>query len=225
MRARDGRGNDPYALQGDTCAVLTRLPFGGAGRHNDRVTRVIAGSAGGRRLAVPPGRTTRPTSDRAREGIFATVGSVLGPLDGLRVADLYAGSGAVGLEALSRGAAHALLVESDPKAVRTIRANVAALGLPGAVVVADRVERVVAAACAEPYDLVFLDPPYALAGEEVTAVLAALREHGWLAPDALVAVERESRGAPVIWPSGYEMDRVRRYGEASVWYGRAAGNQ
>ncbi|MGV9778586.1 RsmD family RNA methyltransferase, partial [Streptosporangium sp. NPDC003464] len=77
------------------------------------MSRVIAGSAGGRRLAVPPGRGTRPTSDRAREGIFSTVGSLLGALDGARVLDLYAGSGAVGLEALSRGAAHALLVESD----------------------------------------------------------------------------------------------------------------
>lgn len=173
---------------------------------------------------MPPGRGTRPTSDRAREGIFSTVGSLLGPLDGARVLDLYAGSGAIGLEALSRGAAHALLVESDAKAVRTIRANIASLGLPGAELAADRVERVLARGTAEPYDLVFADPPYAVADAEVRAVLERLRDHGWLAGDALVAVERESRGGALEWPSGYEEERVRRYGEASVWYGRAAGN-
>lgn len=107
------------------------------------MTRVIAGSAGGRRLAVPPGRDTRPTSDRAREGLFSTVQALLGPLDGLRVADLFAGSGAVGLEALSRGAAHALLVESHPRAAKVIRQNADALGLPGAQPCADRVERLV----------------------------------------------------------------------------------
>ncbi|GGL39370.1 DNA methylase [Planomonospora parontospora subsp. antibiotica] len=173
---------------------------------------------------MPPGNRTRPTSDRAREGIFSTVGSLLGPLDGTRVLDLYAGSGAIGLEALSRGAAHALLVESDARAVRTIRENIASLGLPGAELAADRVERVLARGAAEPYDLVFADPPYAVTAEEVDAVLERLRDGGWLAPDALVAVERESRGKDLVWPAGYEEERVRRYGEASVWYGRAAGN-
>ncbi|MBP2703274.1 16S rRNA (guanine(966)-N(2))-methyltransferase RsmD [Microbispora sp. RL4-1S] len=188
------------------------------------MTRVIAGTAGGRRLAVPPGRSTRPTSDRTREGLFATVGSALGALDGARVLDLYAGSGAVGLEALSRGAAHALLVESEARAARTIRDNIAALGLPGAALRAEKVERVVARPCEEPYDFVFADPPYAVADEAVTRVLEALRDNGWLADGALVAVERESRGKDLVWPPGFAEDRVRRYGEASVWYGRAAGN-
>ncbi|MBB4918592.1 16S rRNA (guanine(966)-N(2))-methyltransferase RsmD [Streptosporangium saharense] len=188
------------------------------------MSRVIAGSAGGRRLAVPSGRGTRPTSDRAREGIFSTVGSLFGPLDGARVLDLYSGSGALGLEALSRGAGHALLVESDARAVRTIRANIASLGLPGAELAADRVERVLERGTAEPYDVVFADPPYTLEAEAVDAVLGQLRDGGWLAPDALVVVERESRGTDLVWPRGYEEDRVRRYGEAAVWYGRAAGN-
>ncbi|GGO65158.1 16S rRNA (guanine(966)-N(2))-methyltransferase RsmD [Nonomuraea cavernae] len=202
------------------------------------MTRIIAGTAGGRRLVVPPGRGTRPTSDRAREGIFLTLDSLQG-LAGARVMDLYAGSGAVGLEALSRGAAHALLVESDPKAVRTIRANVKALGLDGVQVVADRVERLLGRPPGEPegaggdrspgqggeaYDIVFADPPYAVSGEEATRVLESLRDHGWLAEGALVAFERETRGKPLIWPKGYVEERVRRYGEASVWYGRAAGN-
>ncbi|MCC5576767.1 MULTISPECIES: 16S rRNA (guanine(966)-N(2))-methyltransferase RsmD [Microtetraspora] len=188
------------------------------------MTRVIAGSAGGRRLAVPPGRGTRPTSDRAREGLFSTVGSLLGSLDGARVLDLYAGSGAVGLEALSRGAAHALLVESDARAARTIRENIAALGLPGAVLRPEKVERVLSQGCAEPYDFVFADPPYTVTDETVTRVLETLRSEGWLVDGALVAVERESRGKDLVWPPGFEEERVRRYGEAAVWYGHAAGN-
>ena len=106
------------------------------------MTRVIAGAARGRRLQVPPGDGTRPTSDRAREALFGTLESLLGAWAGLRVLDLYAGSGAVGLEALSRGAAHALLVESDPRAARTLATNVATLGLSGAEVRRNRVERV-----------------------------------------------------------------------------------
>jgi 16S rRNA (guanine966-N2)-methyltransferase len=174
---------------------------------------------------VPAGRDTRPTSDRAREGLFSTVLALLGPLDGRRVADLFAGSGAVGLEALSRGAAHALLVESHPRAVKVIRDNIATLGLPGAVLVADRVERVVRhgpARSAEPapYDVIFADPPYAVGGAAVTALLDALRDNGWLAADALVVVERSSRGEALDWPPGYTAERERRYGEAVFWYGR-----
>lgn len=144
------------------------------------------------------------------------------------MADLYAGSGAVGLEALSRGAAHALLVESDAKALRAIKANVAALGLVNAQVAADKVERLLRRPPGEtgaaPYDIVFADPPYAVVDDEVTKVLELLRDNGWLAEDALIAIERESRGKALVWPEGYVEERVRRYGEASVWYGRAAGH-
>ncbi|HEY7483773.1 MAG TPA: 16S rRNA (guanine(966)-N(2))-methyltransferase RsmD [Streptosporangiaceae bacterium] len=184
------------------------------------MTRVIAGVAGGRRLAVPSGRDTRPTSDRAREGLFATVHALLGSLDGLWVADLYAGSGAIGLEALSRGAAHALLVEAHPRAARVIRSNIDALGLPGAELVADRVERVLQSPPHRPYDLVFADPPYAMADADVAAMLGALREGGWLGAGALVVVERATRGGPLEWPAGYVADRDRRYGEGTLWYGR-----
>ncbi|MGP4093430.1 16S rRNA (guanine(966)-N(2))-methyltransferase RsmD [Nonomuraea sp. KM90] len=187
------------------------------------MTRIIAGTAGGRRLAVPPGRGTRPTSDRAREGIFLTLDSLYG-LHETRVLDLYAGSGAIGLEALSRGAAEAVLVESDPKAVRTIKANVQSLALEGARVVADKVERMLGKAPDAPYDIVFADPPYAVSDDEVQRALELLRDNGWLVDGGLVAFERETRGKPLIWPEGYVEERVRRYGEASVWYGRAAGN-
>ena len=105
------------------------------------VTRVIAGTAGGRTLRVPPGNGTRPTSDRAREGLFASVMSEFGDLGGVRVMDLYAGSGALGLEALSRGAASVLFVESDARAADVVKANVKAVGLPGATVAVDKVER------------------------------------------------------------------------------------
>ena len=187
------------------------------------MARVIAGEAGGRRLAVPDGRDTRPTSDRAREGLFATITSITGPLDGARVLDLYAGSGAVGLEALSRGAGHVLLVEQGARAGRVIRENIEAIGLPGAVLVADRVERALARGPdGDRYDIVFADPPYALADAAVRRVLDLLAEGGWLAPGALVIVERATRSGPVSWPDGYTPGRDRRYGEATFWYGLAS---
>jgi 16S rRNA (guanine966-N2)-methyltransferase len=204
------------------------------------VARVIAGEAGGRRLAVPDGRDTRPTSDRAREGLFSTIVSMLGSLAGTRVLDLYAGSGAVGLEALSRGADHVLLVEQGARATRVIRENIEAIGLPGAVLAADRVERVLARGPAPAggqdstapaggqdstgggrYDVVFADPPYALADTAVSQVLSLLAGQGWLAPGALVVVERATRSGPVKWPDGFAPDRARRYGEATFWYGLA----
>jgi 16S rRNA (guanine966-N2)-methyltransferase len=184
------------------------------------VTRIVGGLAGGRRLAVPPGAGTRPTSDRAREGLFSTLES-LGGLAGRRVLDLYAGSGAVGLEALSRGAAHCLLVEADASAARTLRANVALVGLVGAQVMPARVERVVAAAPdGEAYDVVFADPPYTLTDAELGAVLDDLARAGWLAPGAVLAVERSRRSPEPPWPADVESLRARRYGEGTLWYGR-----
>ena len=183
---------------------------------------MIAGEAGGRRLAVPGGRDTRPTSDRAREGLFATISSMAGSLAGARVLDLYAGSGAVGLEALSRGAEHVLLVENGARAARTIRENIEAIGLPGAVLATGKVEQVLAGGPdGDPYDVVFADPPYALADASVSRVLSLLAGRGWLAPGALVIVERATRSGPLSWPAGFVPDRARRYGEATFWYGLA----
>ncbi|MCX2923870.1 16S rRNA (guanine(966)-N(2))-methyltransferase RsmD [Streptomyces sp. NEAU-W12] len=188
------------------------------------MTRVIAGRAGGRRLGVPPGNGTRPTSDRAREGLFSTWQALLGgPLHGERVLDLYAGSGAVGLEALSRGAGHALLVEADARAVRTVRDNVKTLGLPGAEVRPGKAEQIIRTPPpAEPYDVVFLDPPYAVSDDDLREILLTLRTGGWLADEALVTVERSTRGGEFAWPPGFETLRSRRYGEGTFWYGRAA---
>jgi 16S rRNA (guanine966-N2)-methyltransferase len=188
------------------------------------MTRVIAGKAGGRRLAVPPGNGTRPTSDRAREGLFSTWQSLLGgPLAGERVLDLYAGSGAVGLEALSRGAGHTLLVEADARAARTISENVRNLGLPGAEVRAGKAEQIIGAgAPAQPYDLVFLDPPYRVTDHDLREILLTLRTEHWLAAEALVTVERSTRGGEFQWPPGFDAVKARRYGEGTFWYGRAA---
>lgn len=187
------------------------------------MTRIVAGTAKGRRLAVPPGRSTRPTSDRAREGLFSALSSLVGPFAGLRFLDLYAGSGAVALEALSRGAAHALLVESDRRAAAVISDNVRTLGLSGAQVRTGAVETVVAGVPGgDPYDVAFLDPPYAVTDEDVRSVLTALVDGGWLAPDSVVVVERPSRAGAFGWPAGLVADRERRYGEGTLWYGRAS---
>jgi 16S rRNA (guanine966-N2)-methyltransferase len=182
------------------------------------MTRLIAGAAGGRRLKVPPAGV-RPTGDRAREGLFNSLGSLV-DLDGARVLDLYAGSGALGLEALSRGAAEVVLVESGPRVLPVLRANLAAVGLPGARVVAGSVPGVVAGPAPAPFDLVLADPPYATPPGEVQGVLRALLDGGWLAPGAVVVVERSSREEPWEWPTPLTGLRDRRYGEALLRYGR-----
>ncbi|MGC1214561.1 MAG: 16S rRNA (guanine(966)-N(2))-methyltransferase RsmD [Micromonospora sp.] len=185
------------------------------------MTRIVAGTLGGRRIAAPPGVGTRPTSDRVREALFSAVQAEM-DLVGARFADLYAGSGAVGLEALSRGAEHVLLVESDPRAARVIRENIAALrAAPAARLVTGKVATVLAAGPdGDPYDVVFADPPYAVTDQEVGGMLATLVDGGWLAPDALVIVERSSRTGPVAWVEGVTGERSRRYGETTLWYGR-----
>jgi 16S rRNA (guanine966-N2)-methyltransferase len=185
------------------------------------MTRIIAGAHGGRRLAAPAGARTRPTSDRVREAFFSSLASMT-DLSGARFVDLYAGSGAVGLEALSRGAVHALLVESDAKAARTIRDNIVALRAGAAArLVTGKVSQVLAdPPDGGPYDVVFADPPYAVEAAELTEVQYALVENGWLAPAAVVVLERATRGGPLTWVDGITADRSRRYGETTLWYGR-----
>lgn len=187
------------------------------------MTRIVAGIAGGRRIAVPRDFTGRPTSERAREGLFATLYTLCGALDGARFADLYAGTGAVGLEALSRGAAHALLVEADRRAAQALARNARALGLDAAAsVVTAKVERLAAAPPAGgPYDVVFLDPPYDVPAAELAGTLSAMSANGWFGPGAVVVVERSSRDDPFPWPEPVTPDRSRRYGDATFWYGHA----
>jgi 16S rRNA (guanine966-N2)-methyltransferase len=186
------------------------------------VTRIIGGTAGGRRIKAPAGENTRPTSDRVREALFSSLESSLGSLTGLRFLDLYAGSGAIGLEASSRGAGVVTCVEHDRRTTGLIRDNLRSLGLGGLEVVAAPVDRALAHPPRAPYDIAFLDPPYALPVADVEADLRALRDNGWLVEGALVVVERSSRGPALTWPDGLAGERQRRYGETMLWYGHAA---
>ncbi|MEV8510509.1 16S rRNA (guanine(966)-N(2))-methyltransferase RsmD [Actinoplanes sp. NPDC051475] len=189
------------------------------------MTRIIAGAHGGRRLAAPPGALTRPTSDRVREAYFSALDTMI-DLDGARFADLYAGSGAIGLEALSRGAAFTLLVEADAKAARAIRDNIVTLrvGAAARLVTGKVAQLLTGPPEGGPYDVVFADPPYAVTDDEVTEVQQALVGNGWLAEDAVVTFERSTRtavrGEPLSWVEGITPDRSRRYGETTLWYGR-----
>ncbi len=172
--------------------------------------RIIAGEWRGRRLQAPPGVDTRPTADRVRETLFSMLASRIGPFEDLRVADLFAGSGALGLEALSRGASFACFVENDPKAVAAIKANASQLAA------LDRVQVLGGSALAlprsEPFDLVFADPPYA-AGSGTAAVRAAAAP-GWLAPGGWMAVET-ARSDPVD-AGGWTIDTERDVGRAKL---------
>ena len=186
------------------------------------MTRIVGGAAGGRRIVVPAGSGTRPTADRVREALFSSLESEFGSFDGLAVLDLYAGSGAIGLEALSRGASRAVLVESDRKAAEVIAANIKVVGLPGATVLTRPVEKVASGDSPARFDLVFADPPYKLETAELQDVLTDLAAKGWLADDALVVVERGKR-EPWEWPDGFAALRDRKYGEARLWYGHRHG--
>ncbi len=187
---------------------------------------MIAGTAGGRELRTPPGRGTRPTSDRVREALFSSL-AARDVLSGARVMDLYAGSGALGLEAASRGAAEVTLVESDRAAASVIRDNAARLGLRASVLPVTVGSAL--AGPARPLDLVLLDPPYDLPEEALGEDLAALVSRGWLDDGALVVVERSKRSAEPTWPEGLVAERVKKYGETVIWYaiheGPAATNQ
>jgi 16S rRNA (guanine966-N2)-methyltransferase len=185
------------------------------------VTRIIGGSAGGRRLTTPRGAQTRPTSDRVREALFSAIESWCGSLQGLRFLDLYAGSGAVGLEAWSRGAGVVTLVEQDRRTAALIAGNASTLGFSRANVVTSAVATALAKSPAAPYDIVFLDPPYPLPEDALARDLAALADDGWLVPGALVVVERSVRSPEPTWPPGFEDIRSRKYGESMLWYGHA----
>ena len=179
------------------------------------MTRIVAGTVGGRTLAVPRAGT-RPTSERVREALFSRL-EHLDVLDGARVLDLYAGSGALGIEAASRGAAHVTLVESARDAADVCRRNVATLGLAGTVqVVAERAERFAERVSSAPWDLVLIDPPYDLAEGDLAGVLAgvgpALSRHG------VVVVERGSRTAEPTWPAALVRFDRRAYGDTVMWF-------
>jgi 16S rRNA (guanine966-N2)-methyltransferase len=180
--------------------------------------RVVAGIWGGRRFEAPPGRGTRPTSDRVREAIFSAVVSRIGPLDGVVALDLYAGSGALGIEALSRGVAHVTFVERDRAAAGLIRRNLEALDAnpsSWSLRVADAARLRADALVAGPVALLFADPPYRIDSAEVGRVLHTIAVSGGLRRGALVAYEH-SRGTTVTWPQSFTGEPERRYGDTGV---------
>jgi 16S rRNA (guanine966-N2)-methyltransferase len=170
---------------------------------------------------VPQGRSgtgTRPTTDRVRESLFNVLAARM-ELAGATVLDLYAGSGALGIEALSRGAASALFVESDRRAAAVVTKNLAALGITGATVRSGNVATVLAGGTDRPADLVFADPPYELPAADVEAVLAALADRGWVRHGAVAVVERAASGPELTWPEGWTAGQQRRYGDTRLEFG------
>ncbi len=180
------------------------------------MTRVIAGSAGGRPLQTPKGDATRPTTDRVREALFSRLESLLDFTDS-RVLDLYAGSGALGLEAASRGAAHVLCIESNKPTAALIERNAASVGLPMVSVWADQTERALQRGPdMGAYDLVMADPPYGVDEDAIADMLAALMTHEWLSAEAVVVLERSSRSPHPRWPAGLSAMRSKKYGETML---------
>lgn len=173
--------------------------------------RIIAGAWRGRPIVAPEGRATRPTSDRAREGLFSMLTSRFGSFEGLRVADLFAGTGALGLEALSRGAAYCLFIDSGREAVASIRRNLVAFGAAGRAEVRQEMTEY-ATPPASPVDLLFLDPPYRTGLAE--AALGRIADAAWLAPGALVSVE--TTGEALSPPPVFVTEAERRFGKAHI---------
>jgi 16S rRNA (guanine966-N2)-methyltransferase len=172
--------------------------------------RIIAGTHRGRPIVAPKGDSTRPTADRVREALFSMLASRLGDFEGLRVLDLFAGSGALGLEALSRGAAHCTFVEQDRPALDALKTNIAKLGLAGTEVRATSV--LALGPAAQPYDLILADPPYGTGAGAVA--LDKLGRLGWFAPTAWISMEttfNEDFALP-----GFTIDTARNHGKAKI---------
>ena len=181
--------------------------------------RIIAGAARGRRLRAPSSADVRPTGDRVREALFS---SLQDRIPGARVLDLFAGTGALGLEALSRGAASVVLVERSGRNLALVRSNVEVVALPGAEVVHGDALTVLRDPPGSPYDLALLDPPYRMPDDELTEILVALTPH--LADDAVVVVERDRRAGAPRWPANLLPDDDRRYGDTVLHRARATGS-
>lgn len=170
---------------------------------------------------MPSGSGTRPTTDRVRESLFNVLAAHI-DFDGLAVLDLYAGSGALGLEALSRGAASATFVESDRRAAAVVADNVKSLGATGAIVRDVPVVTFLTGRAPRPVDLVFADPPYEVSATDVQAVLAALATAQWVADGTVAVVERAAAGPELSWPGRWTTWKTRRYGDTRLELGEFA---
>lgn len=187
-----------------------------------RTVRIIAGVAKGRTLGTVAG-ATRPTSDRAREGLFSSLLSEFGDFLGLHVLDLFGGSGAIALEALSRGASVAHVIEKDTDAQKTIENNFELVNKNKPVgrfhLFSMSAERFISDPAKEKYHIVYIDPPYDFPDEEVIAILNKLHSGEFLKDDALIAVERTAKRSQISWPDGFTGLRERNYGQATIFYG------
>lgn len=184
--------------------------------------RIISGVAKGRPISAVA-TATRPTSDRAREALFSTLASEFGEFDGLRVLDLYAGTGAIALEALSRGAAVVHAVEKDEAAARAITSNyesIKSAQFAGTFhLYSMGAHRFLSDKAQYQYHFIYIDPPYDIDDIDVIETLVQLRENDFLHPDSIIAIERNSRTKEISWPYGYEEIRVKNYGQATIFYG------
>jgi 16S rRNA (guanine966-N2)-methyltransferase len=189
-------------------------------------SRIIAGSRRGQRITMPPGDRTRPTTDRVREALFSAIAAWFGTaaepaersLAGLAFCDLYAGSGAVGLEAASRGARPVLLVERDPRTAQLAKGNAEALGLI-VEIATTAVEQVLRRPPVQPFDVVFADPPYEFDTSNVSHQLEQLLTNRWVGEGSLIVVERSRRSPEVTWPAGAAKRWNRTYGETVLCFG------
>jgi 16S rRNA (guanine966-N2)-methyltransferase len=184
--------------------------------------RIIAGLAKGRTIDAVAS-STRPTSDRAREALFSTLTSEFGEFDGLHVLDLYAGTGAIALEALSRGAALVHAVEKDDSAAKAITSNwenLKSASCPGIFhLYSMNVHRFLEDKAAQTYHFIYIDPPYEVDDVDVIETLIQLRDGGFIDQQALIAIERNSRVKEISWPEGLEEIRQKKYGQATIFYG------
>ena len=195
------------------------------------MSRIIAGSAGGRRLAMPAGESTRPTTDRVREAFFSSLAAWLGTsekpatehLRGVAFLDLFSGSGAVGLEASSRGADRVVCVETDARTCELIRGNARAAGLR-VEVVRDRAEHYLVERSGDAFDVVWLDPPYPLPDDDLDRLVDRVLARHWLRPDGLVVVERSARSRPPRFPAGTDTWQ-RRYGETVLHHAQVDADE
>lgn len=187
--------------------------------------RIIGGSSKGKNL-YSPSEKTRPTSDRAREGLFSSLESEFGSISDLKFLDLFSGSGAVGVEALSRGAAFVLSVEQDRNTALIAEKNFKLANSSSGTfaVIAERAGKYLSNLADVQFDIIFLDPPYELPNKEIEKLLRAISKNNYLKSDGIIAVERESKSKEFIWPSPLIGTKIRGYGQGSIYYGTNSAN-
>jgi len=181
--------------------------------------RIIAGSAKGKKLNSPEDERVRPTSDRAREGLFSSLESAYGSLTELYFLDLFAGSGAVGVEALSRGAEIVHAVEEEVSELTSSNFALVNNAAGKYKVFKNRAQRFLESDAALKYDIIFMDPPYDISNEEITELLDIIKARNLIQARGIITIERRSKSAPFAWPSGMECEKVRSYGQGSIFYG------